>query len=247
MNGHEHRLLKELKWYEGKFNAKHILNQWPFYSEKRNLSSYTVAEDALMRVVKLRVPEPRQVLVAPCGVWRDRPFLKSVWPNAKYVGIDISPVQNPPEETHIGDIRGPMHFESNFFDVAVATLFFHHIADEGFKDYLKEYKRVLRPGGVLITMEQSVFHPLFAVTRPMMRLVGNITGQVEHEHPISIHKLASDCKAIGFVRTETFACSFAHNRVPVLIRETLNTILYPLKAVPLFKHLGWQVGLIAWK
>jgi ubiquinone/menaquinone biosynthesis C-methylase UbiE len=140
-----------------------------------------------------------------------------------------------------------MPFESNCFDVAVATLFFHHVADEGFQEYLQEYKRVLRPGGVLITMEQSMFHPLFAVTRPMMRLIGNITGQVEHEHPISINKLASSCKAIGFARTETFACSFGHNRVPILIRDTLNTVLYPLKSFPVVKHLGWQVGMIAWK
>jgi SAM-dependent methyltransferase len=243
---HEARLQKEISWYDDKFNAKHLLNQWPFYSNKRNLSSYEVAKNALMRVVKSRIPGPRNVLVAPCGIWRDLPFLKPAWPNAKFVGIDISPKarEASAEETHIGDIR-QMPFDSGSFDVAVATLFFHHVADEGFAEYLKEYARVLRPGGALIAMEQSMFHPLFMLTRPAMRIVGNITGQVDHEHPISLHRLANNCKAVGFRSADTFVCSFGHNRIPIPLRAILNTLLYPLKATPVVKHLGWQVGMIA--
>jgi len=248
MDEHQSRLKKEIEWYEGAFNATHLLNRWPLYSHKRNESSYHVAKAALMRQVKSRVRHAENVLVAPCGVWRDLPYLQKTWPTAKFVGIDISPsaLEASSEETHVGDVR-QMPFQSNTFDVALATLFFHHIADEGFSDYLREYKRVLRPGGVLVAMEQSMFHPFFAITRPLKKAVGNITGQVEHEHPISIALLDRDCRAEGFSRVETFACSFGHNRTPVPLRAVLNTILYPLKAMPLLKHLGWQVGLIAYK
>jgi SAM-dependent methyltransferase len=245
---HEARLQKEIDWYGDAFDSKHLLNQWPFYSSKRNSSSYDVAKSALMREVRAHIPGPRRVLVAPCGIWRDLPFLKSAWPKAEFVGIDISPkaAESSNEETYVGDIR-QMPFDEASFDVAVATLFFHHIADEGFTEYLRQYERVLRPGGALIAMEQSRFHPLFMITRPAMKIFGNITGQVDHEHPIFLNQLASDCKKVGFEKVYTFACSFGHNRVPIPVRSALNALLYPFRAAPIIKHFGWQVGMIATK
>jgi SAM-dependent methyltransferase len=249
IGSHASRLAKEVDWYEREFKANHILNRWPFYSKQRETTAYEVAHRSLSRVAKTYFPAVNKVLIAPCGEWGDLPFLRAEWSDAEYVGVDISPncLKNAPVEAHVGDIRGPMPFSDHSFDLAVATLFFHHVADEGFADYLREFKRVLRPGGALITMEQSMFHPLFLVTRPLKRFVGNITGQVDHEHPISLRALAAACRARGFSRTRTFACSFGHQRVPVPIRATMNTILTPLKGVPVIKHLGWQVGLIAWK
>lgn len=246
MNDHDLRLERERVWYQDQFDERHILNRWPFWSNERNESAYAVAKKALVARASISVRPPRNVLVAPCGTWNDLPFLRSIWPGAKYVGLDVAPVAAPSEETHVGDVLN-MPFGFGSFDVVVATLFFHHVADEGFSDYLIEYRRVLAAHGVLIAMEQSIFHPVFLLTRPLKRIVGNITGQVDHEHPISIHRLAKACYDAGFRKVATFACSFAHQRVPTPLRTVINATLLPVRRWPVVKHLAWQMGLIAWK
>ena len=136
-------------------------------------------------------------------------------PEAKFQGIDISAkAAEKVRNSTVGDILN-MPYESGSFDVAVCTLFFHHVADEGFEPYLTEIARILRPGGILVTMEPSRRHPVFAISAVAQRIVGNIGGHVEHEHPINIKILEQCARDCGFGRVETFACSFGHNRMPV--------------------------------
>jgi len=253
MDDHQLRIERELAWHrqDASLNKKHFLNRWPLYSHYREESAYAVAKDELFRRASRLVPAPRNVLVAPCGFCGDYKFIRNAWPTTKCVGVDISPnaIAAVADETdlYVADILGPMPFPEQSFDMAVATLFFHHVADEGFSPYLNEYARLLKKGGVLIAMEQSMFHPLFLITRPLKRAFGNITGEVEHEHPISLRRLAIECEKAGFRKTITFACSFAHQRVPVPVRAAMNAVCAPLRSAVMVKHLAWQVGLIAWK
>jgi len=236
VNEHELRLQKEVAWYESGFKPEHILNRWPFYSAKRDYSSYGVAKQRLFAVASAQLPTPEAVLVAPSGNCHDYSFIRTVWPHAGITGIDIAPYSGP-EKILLGDILH-MPFGDKQFDVIVTTLFFHHVADEGFDQYLKEMFRVARS---LVAMEPSRLHPLFIATRSARKVFGNITGQVDHEHPISVTQLAEACRVAGYSSVHTFACSFAHNRLPVPMRPVVNTLrhLAPLKS------LAWQMGLIA--
>src|SRR5258706_7636512 len=164
MGDHEVRIERELAWHDRgtRFNKRHFLNRWPLYSSHREDSAYVVAKDELFRRASRLVPAPRNVLVAPCGSCGDYKFIRKVWPTTKCVGVDISPdaIAAVVDETdlHVGDVRGPIGFPEQSFDMVVATLFFPHVADEGFSPYLHEYARLLRNGGVLIAMDQRKFH-----------------------------------------------------------------------------------------
>lgn len=82
---------------------------------------------------------------------------------ARVVGIDLNPrfVARARErlgsraEVHVADLAAPMPFlESNAFDVVVASLVLHYLAD--WDGPLAELNRVLRPGGILAL---STHHP----------------------------------------------------------------------------------------
>lgn len=226
--------------------AQHWLNRWPFYSVLRNHVAYDIARSNLSYRVARLFPVANNVLIAPCGYGEDAVSFGYVWPNANFVGLDISPEairRCQMKDVRLGDIL-KMPFVAGSFDAVISNLFFHHVVDDGFGPYLCEIARVLRPGGVLVTMEQNAHHPLFLVTRPIRKVTGNITGQVEHERPILIRALTDAVGRSGFGRIETFACSFGHQRVPTVITCVLNALLTHL---PSARWASWTFGLIAWK
>jgi ubiquinone/menaquinone biosynthesis C-methylase UbiE len=80
------------------------------------------------------------------------------------VGIDLNPglIRRARErlgdavELHVADIAGPMPFlESSSFDIVTASLVLHYMAD--WSVTLREFARVLRPGGLLLV---STHHPV---------------------------------------------------------------------------------------
>jgi len=238
MNEHATRLQEEVEFHtKNKFQWRHPLNRWPLYSETRNLSAYETAKERLFNTAAASLSVPHSVLIAPAGRCHDYPFVRAVWPRAALTGIDITPYSGP-EGVICGDMLN-MPFENGRFDVAVTTLFFHHVFDEGLQPYLRELRRVSRS---LVTMEPSTRHPLFLVTRPLMKMVGNITHQVNGEHPIPMSRLAEECRLAGYSSVQTFACSFAHNRLPIPFRPMVNLCCH----VPAMKQLAWMFGLIAY-
>lgn len=83
---------------------------------------------------------------------------------ATVVGIDLNPglIRRARErlgdavELHVADIAAPMPFlESGSFDVVAASLVLHYLAD--WTVTLREFARVLRPGGLLLV---STHHPV---------------------------------------------------------------------------------------
>lgn len=247
-NTHTLRLRKENDWYSSpRFCKSHFLNKGIFRSDKRNEQSYIMAKNELF----CRIPfiNAKKILLAPCGSFADLPWVQERWPDATVYGTDVSWEaihQAPrPHPAAVSDIRDCIPFSQQYFDIAISTLFFHHVADEGFLPYLRELRRVLRPAGLLVTMEPSWLHPLFWITRPLKKLIGNITGQVEHEHPIFIWQLQRVAREAGFSRVTSFACSFSHNRLPTSIGRLLNGVLHPLFGTVGIKHMGWLVGMVA--
>jgi SAM-dependent methyltransferase len=81
---------------------------------------------------------------------------------ASVVGIDLNPrlIERARErlgsraEFRVADISAPLAFESSSFDVVAASLVLHYLKDWG--PSLREFARILRPGGHLVL---STHHP----------------------------------------------------------------------------------------
>lgn len=81
---------------------------------------------------------------------------------ANAVGIDLNPrlIQRAREkrgdmaEFRVADIAQPLHFDDASFDVVAASLVLHYLADWSVP--LREFARVLRPGGAFV---MSTHHP----------------------------------------------------------------------------------------
>ena len=189
-----------------------------------------------------------RVLLAPTGDGADIRYLRGL--STEIHGIDISPVAlgRCPRDLipREGDI-GAMPYDNEFFDVLVCALFLHHVHRVGFTPYLKEFHRVLKPGGVLAIQEPSALFPpapLFAFLR---RLMGNITGQVPAEKPLNPKQLKSVLRAVGFRDIHVLGLGYNHVRTPVVFQLIVDAVDAPFRRAPLLSSLCYNVGFYARK
>jgi SAM-dependent methyltransferase len=243
---HQDRLKKEIDWHEQQ-SSHHTLNRWPFQTVERNAANFAIAKTHLFATARKRHPilSPESVLLAPAGHFDDLRYVRSTWPNVSIEGVDIADSglrEHPEIPSVVADISQRLPYPDGYFGAVVSTLFFHHVIDEGFDAYLHELRRVLSPGGLFITMEHSWLNPAFWITRPLKRLVGNITHQVEHERPIFPWRLFQALERCHFQNVETFACSFGHNRMPIPLANLTNSLFRPLRPL---RYFSWQVGFLA--
>jgi SAM-dependent methyltransferase len=129
------------------------------------------ADDAA--VDPLKVSYDRPTILAMAGDVRDKRVLDVgcasgglselfVERGANVAGIDLNPrlIERARErlgsraEFHVADISAPLAFESGSFDVVAASLVLHYLKDWGAP--LREFARILRPGGLLVL---STHHP----------------------------------------------------------------------------------------
>ncbi len=104
-------------------------------------------------IKKLSNQKGKKILDAGCG---EGHLIYKMWEvlNNQYYGIDITPVavKNAKIRCPFADIKEgdmlKMGYANNFFDIIICTEVLEHIPE--FKLVLKEFKRILRPGGLLI-------------------------------------------------------------------------------------------------
>lgn len=95
-----------------------------------------------------------RVLIAPIGTGNDIKYLQGLY--AEICGIDIAEKALAQCPAHIVtnkvDILQSREAEESF-DIILCPLFLHHVHRVGFRPFLEEYYRVLRPGGILAIHE----------------------------------------------------------------------------------------------
>ncbi len=228
------------------FRARHFLNSRLFFSAARNDFNYAFARRRLAGLasdlaVRMGVSHPK-ILIAPLGSGFDVPFLATVSPNL--TGIDISPEAIAPVPASqvnkiVGDMRHMETFANDSFDLVVSSLFYHHFLNFGFDVFLKETLRVLRPGGYLIAMEPSAWHPVHWATWLGRKLFGNITGTLEDEAPFWPGQLKAAMLRCGFHDVHVSAASFSHHRVAIWLAKVNNALTVPLATVPVIRNFAW--------
>ena len=182
-------------------------------------------------------------LMAPVGGGNDLRFMTGFY--SEVHGIDISPKIlsecKPSIITREADIL-QSGYEDQSFDVLACVLFLHHVRRLGFRPFLEEFRRILRPGGVLAIMEPSHLYPFAWAMSMANRIIGNVTGKVDDERPISPALLTRMLRGTGFEKIRMRGLSYSHIRFPVALQLILTMIDYPFRRLWPFKYIAESVG-----
>ena len=189
-----------------------------------------------------------RVLMAPVGNGLDIQYLQGVY--SELHGIDISDValaKCPGSiKTCEGDILNSGYEESSF-DVVLCVLFLHHVHAIGFEPFVKEFYRLLAPGGTLAIMEPNNLYPFSWVTALANKVIGNVTGKVEGERPIFVPALTRIIQETGFRNLRVRGLSYNHVRFPCFFQHFLNSFDFAPRSIWPFYLFASQVGWYALK
>jgi SAM-dependent methyltransferase len=119
-------------------------------------------------------------------------------------------------------------FRDETLEACVVSGLLHHIV--GYDDvvpFLAEFRRVLRPGGVLITVEPNSLYPLQWILGPVNRVMQRVRpgwrGLVPHERPLSAAFIARRLRRAGFSHVTYSGATFLHNRMPLAVCRRVDS------------------------
>jgi SAM-dependent methyltransferase len=148
------------------------------------------------------------------------------------------------DEAQVG-YAGQLELPSQSFDVVLYRLVLHHIAFQGpLSPSFTEAARLLRPGGVLITIEPGAWHPVGAALA-----LANRTGLAIRVHgtpddvPLSPRRLADEAQSAG-LRPELHAVTYGWRRLPPGLQRAVMR-LDGLGSRPRAAQFGHTLMLIA--
>lgn len=114
---------------------------------------------------RLRHPDmrPARILDAGCTIGHNTVPWSLAYPEAEVHGIDVAPgvlryaaarAHSFGARVHFSQMNATdMRFPDGHFDVVFSSMFLHELPLKDIRAYLAEAHRVLRPGGILLTME----------------------------------------------------------------------------------------------
>ena len=99
-----------------------------------------------------------------CGVGSFHPFLGGM--TGRLCGIDVSAASiaqaqaDHPEAEYRAFDGSTIPYDSGSFDLATAICVLHHVVPAQWPRFLREMRRVVRPGGLVCIIEHNPFNPL---------------------------------------------------------------------------------------
>jgi SAM-dependent methyltransferase len=184
-----------------------------------------------------------KILIAPIGTGNEITYLQGMY--AEIHGIDISGKALDQCPAHIvtkkADILHSGETEQSF-DIILCPLFLHHVHRVGFKPFLKEYYRLLRPGGVLAIHEPGMLFPPSQFAALLRKFMGDVTGLVADERPIYPPALTNCLEEVGFGRIRYRGLSFSHVRFPVFLQSMILMLDWPWRVLWPFKLFSNGIG-----
>ena len=245
---YEDQKRREVEWWESKKKKKGLIGKFLssrlFHSDTGSYSSYSLSKKKFNYVIKqhLKGNKLDKILIAPCGAGGDFEYVNEF--SDEIYGIDLSPIgiKSCPASmiTKKGDIA-KSGYSDETFDLIASTLFFHHLVKIGFQPFLKEFYRILEPGGKIVILDFSVFYPLNAITRPLKTIFRNPLGEIEEEAPFRPKYMIDSLKQIGFKNIEMYGGTFTHPLFFVPFAKFIHFITKPLLDKSPFKSFAWTI------
>jgi SAM-dependent methyltransferase len=241
---------KERAWHEQKFymDSGHWTSHPLFASRERHWLKNHVDKirfyGYLHRFIKKELyADSADILIAPVGDGYDLEYLQGIFKNVH--GMDLSPIALAKCPNIMvkkeGDILNS-GYEDESFDIIICSLFLHHVHDIGFEPFIKEYSRLLRKGGVLAIFEPSALYPMSLIFAFLNKTMGNVTGKIKGERPISPPNLNRILGKIGFEHIYIRGITFNHVRFPCWMQLFIDLLDYPLRYFSPFNLFSESIG-----
>lgn len=185
-----------------------------------------------------------------CGWHPGRHLLPA--PAWRLVAADIDParprhaVQQGEADEGLAGAAGELDMlPDGSFDVVLHRLVLHHVAYAGpLEPVLAEAHRLLRPGGALVAIEPSVYHPIGAALALANRAgLGVRVHGTPDDIPLSPRRLAAAASAAG-LRPQLHAVTYSWRRLPVGAQRAVGR-LDRYGSAPAMRWLGHTFMLIA--
>jgi ubiquinone/menaquinone biosynthesis C-methylase UbiE len=186
-------------------------------------AAYKLAE--LARLAAALAPGPRRILDFGSGIGNSIPFFREHFPQAALTcadassrSLELSRRRLPGPERYLLVEGREIPAEAESFDVVFSACVFHHIPHEEHAHWLRELRRVTRPGGFVTIFEHNPLNPL------TVRAV-NTCPFDENARLLRAQALLRALRAVGWVEAAArYHVFFPH-------------ALAPLR--PAERYLGW--------
>jgi SAM-dependent methyltransferase len=247
---------KEIKWHEqgnyldsGHWSSLPLFASWERHWLHNNVQSIRFYSN--LRKYKKRgggaTDTCIKILIAPVGNGLDGYYLRELLPPRKQEihGIDISSIALNACPRFIitkeADILSS-GYEERSFDIIVCSQFLHHVHEVGFEPFIEEFYRLLRKDGVLAILEPSNLYPFGWITAIARKIIGNVTGLAEGEHPVRPRLVTASLRKIGFKTICVRGILFSHVRFPSLAQHIIDSVDFPLRILHPFRLFANSIG-----
>ena len=232
---------KKLRAENNHYKEKKSFKKGHYFAHKQ---ARLPIEDAL---VNLGCTKASAILNVGIGTGVEIEFIERVSKNI--VGVDIS---LEALKIFMAKFKYPVFradvltlpFRDESFDCLIISGLIHHLA--GYNDlrkYMREFKRVLVRGGVIVVVEPNIFYPvatiMFLLDSVVQKIRPGWRGHVPHERPISPFFLKRELQRTGFSETEYKSCTYLHNKFPYSLSKFIVSKERNITNKRLFKLFGW--------
>jgi ubiquinone/menaquinone biosynthesis C-methylase UbiE len=157
----------------------------------------------------------------------------------RLTAIDISPDLLEAARRKIPNARflcmdaHDLEFQTGAFDAVVGCSVLHHLS---WSRALKEFFRVLKPGGVIRFSEPNLLNPQIFLQKNIP-LLKRLAGDSPDEYAFTATSIVRDLRDAGFSQATAEAYEFLHPSVPAALITAVTRLESALMRTPL-RHIG---------
>jgi ubiquinone/menaquinone biosynthesis C-methylase UbiE len=127
-----------------------------------------------------------------------------------------------------------LDMESNSFDSVIGSSVLHHLEIE---KAVKEFFRVLKPGGILSFTEPNMMNPQIALQKNIPYIKRKL-GDSPDETAFFRWSLAKLLKKVGFLEIRITPFDFLHPAIPPALIPAINSFGAALERIPLLREIA---------
>ena len=136
-----------------------------------------------------------------------------------------------------------MTFENYSFDAVIGSSVLHHLDVDA---ALKEFYRVLKPGGIIAFTEPNMMNPQIALQKNIPSLKKAL-GDSPDETAFFSWSIKKKLKQVGFTQVEIVPFDFLHPRIPEKLIKSILPFTHFAENVPLLRQISGSLYIKAIK